>query len=214
MDNKLSSHLTGGIAVLLILFTTLFLYFDRNNDISFLIQAWGAWGIVLAVFLMAAIFMTPIPSEGLNIMYLKIYGVYLGTLYSWIGSVISSIAFFYLARIYGQKIMKKLISKKRFEAVDNWVQKKGTVGLLTARFLPIPAFFVNSIVGTMSSVKLWSFIWTAAVAIIPYFVGMSLIFTGASKRTYKWIVLGIVVELICITSGLLITRKNGQTENE
>lgn len=210
MNNKLKRSWTVGISFLLILFTVLFFYFDRKNEISSLIKSWGPWGIVLAIFLMVALFMTPVPSEGLTILYLKIYGVFWGTFYSWIGSVISSIAFFYLARIYGQKFMKSLITQERFDAVDNWIQKKGTLGLLIARFLPIPSFFVNCIAGIMSNVKFWPFVWTASVAIIPYFVGIALIFEGAIIGTKKWIVLGIVIEIACISSGLLLMSKKRQ----
>lgn len=207
MNSKLKSNWAGTIAFLLILFTAIFLYFDRGNEISNLIKAWGPLGIVFAVFLMTALFMTPVPSEGLTVLYLKIYGVYFGTFYSWIGSVLSAIAFFYLARTYGQKFMKLVITKERFETVDNWIQKKGTLGLLIARFLPIPSFFVNCIAGIMSNVKFWPFVWTASVAIIPYFVGIALIFEGTISKTHKWIILGIVIEIACILSGLLLMRK-------
>lgn len=207
MINMIRRCLAGGIAVLIVLFVAMFLYFDRGNEITALIQAWGAWGIILAVFLMAALFMTPVPSEGLIVLYLKIYGVYLGTLYSWIGSIISSIAFFYLARTYGQKLMKKLITQERFETVDNWVKEKGSFGLLIARFLPIPAFFVNCIAGTMPSIKIWTFFWTATVAIIPYFVGIALVFEGIANGTWKWVILGTVILLACLFTGYFITRK-------
>jgi len=207
MNKKIRSYLTGGIAVLIALYAVVFLYSDRSNEIISMIQAFGTWGIIMAVFLMAALFMTPVPSEGLIVLYLKIYGVYLGTLYSWIGSIISSIAFFYLARSFGRKIMKKLITKEQFETVNNWVKEKGTFGLLIARFLPIPAFFVNCIAGIMSSITIWSFIWTSTVAIIPYFIGIALVFTGVSNGTWKWIILGAVIEFTCISTGYFIARK-------
>ncbi len=207
MNNDTKSNWAGGVAVLLTLIAVVFLYFNRGNEITVLIKSWGAWGIVLAVFLMAAIFMTPVPSEGLIVIYLNIYGVYLGILYCWIGSVISSIVFFYLARNYGQKLIKKLITQERFETVDNWVNEKGTFGLLIARFIPIPAFFVNCIAGILPSVKIWPFIWTAAVAIIPYFVGIALVYLGVSNGTWKWIILGIAIELACIFAGYFIKIK-------
>lgn len=212
MINIIRRCLAGGMVILITLFAAAFLYFDRGNEITVLIQAWGAWGIVLAIFLMTAIFMTPVPSEGLIVIYLKIYGVYLGTLYSWIGSIISSIVFFYLARTYGHKLMKKLITQERFETVDNWVKEKGTFGLLIVRFLPIPAFFVNCIAGTMTSIKLWPFLWTATVAIIPYFIGIALVFEGVANGTWKWVILGTIILLACISIGYFITKKKDKNK--
>lgn len=183
--------LTGIIIVAFVIFIVAFLYFDRKNQLSVIIRAWGLGGIFLAVLLMAALCMTPMPSEGLVILYLKIYGVYQGVFYSWVGSTLSSLAIFFLARTYGQKLMRKLISPKRFETVDNWVQEKGSLGLFIARLLPIPAFAVNYIAAVMPSMKLWPYLWTAALSMIPYYVGTALVFLGVAKETWIWLILGV-----------------------
>ncbi|MEQ8199301.1 MAG: VTT domain-containing protein, partial [Clostridiaceae bacterium] len=211
--DSVKNNWAGGVAVLIALFTAAFLYIDRGNEITDLIQGWGPWGVVLAVFLIAAIFLTPIPSEGIIVLYLKIYGVYFGTLYSWIGSIISTVVFYFIARTYGQKLMKKLITQERFEAIDDWVENKGTFGLLIARFIPVPAFFVNCIAGTLPSVKLWRFTWTAAVAIIPYFLGIALVFTGVASGSWKWIIFGVIVEAVCLSAGYYINRQRKKNKS-
>jgi uncharacterized membrane protein YdjX (TVP38/TMEM64 family) len=201
------THWVAIVAITLVLAAVIFLYFDRGNQVSTLIVSWGVIGIVFAILLMAAIFMTPVPSEGLVIIYLKIYGLYLGSLYSWIGSVAGSFALFFLARRYGQNLVKKLITQDRFEIVNTWVAKKGLLGLIISRLVPIPLFFVNFIVGTMPSIKLWPYLWTAAIAIIPYFVVMAMIYAGIVEGTLSCVFIGVILGICGLMAGYLILKK-------
>lgn len=103
----------GWLTLILIIFAALivlFFYFDRQDQLSQIIQTWGSGGILLSILLMAALCMTPIPSEGFVILLLKVFGVYEGSLYSWLGSILSSLAIFYLARYLGQSFFHKMIT--------------------------------------------------------------------------------------------------------
>lgn len=176
----------GGFLVLLVVF----LYFDRSSEISAVIQNLGVMGMILAVLFMTIFCLTPIPSEGLVVLFLKIYGVYLGTFLAWLGSSLSSLVIFFLARYYGQIFFKKIISQERLSTVNSWVEDKGTWGLFIARLLPIPAFIVNYAAGIIPSVKLWPYFWTAALAIIPYYVGTALVYLGVSDKMWLWLIVG------------------------
>ena len=195
------------IIAALVLLIAAFFYFDRRNEISVIIQAWGLWGVVFAIFLMAALCMTPIPSEGLVVLYLKIYGIYQGVFFAWLGSILSAVAIFIIVRVYGQKLMKRLISPERFKVVDNWVSGKGSLGLLVARLLPIPAFAVNYIASAMPSMKLWTYLWTAALSMIPYYVGTALVFLGVARETWIWLVLGIVALILFWGTGYVLNKR-------
>ncbi|MDD3363569.1 MAG: VTT domain-containing protein [Syntrophomonas sp.] len=185
-----------GTALLLIMLVgliVLFFYLDRQNQLSTLIRTWGAAGALLSILLMAALCMTPIPSEGLLILLLKIFGIYEGTILAWLGSLLSSLAIFYLARFLGQGLFKQLITPDRFDTVDYWIRNKGSLGLLIARLLPVPAFAVNYIAGVIPSVKLGPYVWTAAVSIIPYYVGAALVFIGVAQSTWIWLAVGGII---------------------
>jgi len=192
-DQNVKEKNYGWLTLIIILSVSLillFFYLDRQNKLSYFIQTWGIGGILLAILLMAALCMTPIPSEGLVILLLKIFGVYWGILYSWLGSILSSIAIFYITRYLGKSFFQKLLTPQRFETVDHWIRKKGSSGLLIARLLPIPAFAVNYIAGAIPSVKLWPYVWTAALAIIPYYMGTALVYVGVAQSTWIWLAVG------------------------
>lgn len=205
--NRLKYGWTGVLIVAFVLLIAVFFYFDRRNEISLIIRAWGLWGIVFAIFLMSALCMTPIPSEGLVVLYLKIYGIYQGIFFAWLGSILSAMAIFIIVRVYGQTLMKRLISPERFNIVDNWVKGKGPLGLLVARLLPIPAFAVNYIAGAMPSMKIWTYLWTAALSMIPYYVGTALVFLGVARETWIWLVLGIVALILFWGMGYVLNKR-------
>jgi len=201
---------TGVLIVAFVLLIAAFLYLDKRNEISIIIRAWGLWGVAFAIFLMAALCMTPIPSEGLVVLYLKIYGIYQGVFFAWLGSTLSAVAIFIIVRVYGQTLMKRLISPERFKVVDNWVMGKGSLGLFVARLLPIPAFAVNYIASAMPSMKLWTYLWTAALAMIPYYVGTALVFLGVARETWIWLVLGIVALILFWGTGYVLNKRRVQ----
>lgn len=179
--------LVGGIFILLLV---VFFYFDRSSEISALIQNLGWAGMLLAVLLMVVLCLTPIPSEGLVVLFLKIYGVYLGTFLAWLGCNLSTLLIFFVARYYGQIFFKKIITPERFDLVDKWIKNKGAWGLLIARLLPIPAFIINYAAGIIPSVKLWPYLWTAALSIIPYYVGTALVYLGITSKMWIWLIAG------------------------
>lgn len=206
--NKIKNYIA--LALILILSAALiilFFYLDRQGQLSALIQLWGIGGILFAILLIGALTMTPIPSEGFLILLLKIYGLFWGTLYAWLGSIISSGVIYYLARYYGKSFFMHLITPKRFEMVDHWIEGKGTLGLFIARLLPIPAFAVNYIAGVLPSVKLWPYVWTAALSIIPYYLGTALIYQGVAKSTWIWLIVGAAALLALWGVSYLLSKQ-------
>jgi uncharacterized membrane protein YdjX (TVP38/TMEM64 family) len=193
------------IVLIFVALIVLFFYLDRNDQLSIIIRAWGLGGILFAILLMAALCMTPIPSEGLLFLMFKVFGIYQGIVYAWLGSLISSVVIFYLARYWGQSFFRNMITHERFEIVDHWIHGKGAIGLLIARLLPIPAFAVNYIAGVMPSVRFWPYMWTAGLAIIPYYLGTMLDYLGVAKSTWLWLAVGgcIIIVLWAISYRLM-----------
>ncbi len=208
--NKNDLKLYEGLGLLLIiLFSILvvaFLYLDRRDAISTIIQNLGIFGVVLAIIIMAVLSMTPIPSEGLVILYIKIYGVILGVIISWLGSILNALIIFIIARYYGLRFLKKHIDSERFVNIDHWVKKQGTLGLFIARILPIPAYAVNYIASIMPSVKFWPYFWTAAVTIIPYYIGTALFYVGASRQAWIWLIIGGILIVTVWVVGYFFNR--------
>jgi len=210
MHNKKYGGLALAITLFVILSVLLFFYLDRSDAISKIIKNSGFFGAVLALVLMAFVSMTPVPTEGLLVLYQKVYGVYWGTSLAWLGANLGALIIFFIARPYGQKFLSQFVQPRYFELVDHWVREKGTRGLFIARLLPIPAFAVNYIAGVLPSVRLWPYFWTAALSIIPYYLATALVFLGVSQQVWPWLIAGAIGILAFWGVGYWVRRRSGK----
>ncbi|MDB5083851.1 MAG: hypothetical protein JWN30_737 [Bacilli bacterium] len=192
----------AGISLIL-----LFFYFDRQDTVSVVLRSWGTWGILLSIALMAFLSIMPVPSEFLLILNMKIYGVVSGILYAWIGTMAGTLLTFIIIRFYGMPLLKQWVSEAVWIKVDRWVSKRGAIGLLIARLLPIPASVVNYAAGCLESVRLWDYFWTAAVSIWPYYLGAASLFVGIPKGITKGMLLGGAILLVLWLVGSFLNRK-------
>ena len=204
----------GGLALAIIFFVIisvlLFFYLDRSDAISKIIKSSGFFGAILALVLMAFVSMTPVPTEGLLVLYQKVYGVYWGTSLAWLGANLGALIIFFIARPYGEKFLSQLVQPRYFKLVDHWVREKGTWGLFIARLLPIPAFAANYIAGVLPSVRFWPYFWTAALSIIPYYVATALVFLGVSRQVWPWLIVGAIGILAFWGVGYWVKRRSGR----
>lgn len=205
MDN-LGSQWSGLLLVMGLLLTVAFLYIDRHQAISDIIRSKGWLGIVVAIVLIALISMTPIPTESLTVMCLKAYGIGWGTFYSWVGSTLSAVAIFWLVRSIGEPLRQKVISHESFKQVNEWIIGKGSIGLLIARLLPLPAFIVNYITAVIPAIRFWGYLWTAALTIIPSYLVTAMIFMGVTAKLRIWLVVGGLGMVLIWFSSYLLNR--------
>lgn len=186
----------------------LFFYYNRHHDLSHAIQSYGQTGIFAAILMMTILFLTPIPSEGLLLIYFNVYGVFLGLVYAWTSYLISVILIFILARYVSTSFIRRTIKSSRFETVERWLKEKGIVGLLIVRMLPIPAFVVNCVMGAMPTIDFLRYFVTAVISIIPYYVTSSLLYFGITTFNYKVLLAGIPILLGAWWLGVKIKKMN------
>ena len=183
-----------------------FFYLDKNNRISFAIQSSGVLGIGIAIFLMALFCVIPVPSEFLMIMNMKVFGVWWGIFYTWIGAMLGAVAVFYMARSIGSRILQAFITEERLRQVNRWIEHRGPLGLLMVRLIPLPFIVVNYSAGVMESVSTWEYIWTTGVGLLPYDLGAALVYLGLSTRYIWWLAIGGLAVVAVWVTGFLFNR--------
>lgn len=195
-----------------ILCVILFFQIDKHNEVSDAIRSWGGFGIIVAILLMALFCVIPVPSEFLMVMNMKIFGVWWGIWYTWIGAMLGAVAVFVMARYIGRGLLHSFVSTERVLQVDEWVEARGAVGLLMARLIPLPFIVVNYTAGVLGSVTLFEFIWTTGVGLLPYDLGAALVFLGVSKNLMVWLVLGGIAIAAIWVLGYVFNRNVEKTK--
>ena len=190
-----------GIALMM-----LFFHLDRHNQISDAIRSSGAFGIILSILLMALFCVIPVPSEFLMIMNMKVFGVWWGIFYTWIGAMLGALTVFWFARYFGRHLLEAFVSADRLQQVNMWIVNRGPIGLLLVRLIPLPFIVVNYAAGVLKSVKPFDYVWTTAVGLLPYDLGAALLFLGVSTRFRYYLVIGALVVATIWIGGFLYNR--------
>ncbi|PWI58398.1 TVP38/TMEM64 family protein [Sulfoacidibacillus thermotolerans] len=201
------SWIMYALAGMTFLAVAIFFYLDERGEMTAMIRSYGLMGVIIAVFLMGAICMTPIPSEGLLLIFLKVYGVLYGLLFAWIGSTLGAISIFFLARFVIQPVVISMITEERLQQIDHFIRKRGTSGLLIARLLPIPAVLVNYAAGILPAVRFSGYLWTAVVSLLPYYMGTVFLFLGIMSGLDHWLLIGGVIILLLIGTSYFFNQK-------
>lgn len=194
------------------LLLVVFLYFRYRHTFSIdhlalVIQNAGVWGIAAAILLMAILCIIPVPSEALIFVYMGIYGVDWGLFYSWIGAIIGAIAAMYLTRFFGQPLVRRFLPVQRQLQVNDWVARRGTLGLFALRFAPFVPYHALNYVAGLLDIRLWPFVWTTALGIIPFDLAMGGLFLGISKGLVTWLIFGVFAVLLLAALGFVFRKK-------
>lgn len=172
------------------------------------IQAFGPLGIVIDICLMALLCIIPLPSEFFIVLNMTVYGVGWGLLYAWLGAISGAVAAMYLTRWAGQNWIRPLLPEERLSQVDTWVKRNGTVGLLTLRFVPFVPYHAANYVAGLLPIRVWPFIWTTGLGLVPYFLGMMAFGLGLSTNgLVPAIVIGLTLFAFLGVSSYVFRKK-------
>jgi uncharacterized membrane protein YdjX (TVP38/TMEM64 family) len=196
MESHLSKLYMRYISVIgLILITGIvayYIYLLRIGEAQRLmnsIRDLGYYGIAVGIVVQAVVNVLPVPGEFTTIVLMEIYGPILGGIYSFIGGIIGAVGGLYVSRWTAKPIIGKLV-QPYMSRVKEWLDERETMGLLLIRFVPlVPYHFVNYAAGLLN-VKLWPYIWTTAVGLVPYTIAVTGLYAGIRNGSLIWGIVG------------------------
>jgi uncharacterized membrane protein YdjX (TVP38/TMEM64 family) len=137
---------------------------DFGKIKTFIVNA-GVWGILISVFLYAALGATFVPSEPLTLLITAIFGPLTAMFVSWIGNTMSAVVEYYIG--------------KRIANASNFLDKKSSLPfglgklpidspwfLIGGRIIPLYGAKAISVVAGAYHVPLYRYIWTTAVTVL------------------------------------------------
>ncbi|MGR3615482.1 MAG: TVP38/TMEM64 family protein [Paracoccaceae bacterium] len=151
----------------------------------------------------------PFPAKLLAICAGAVFGVVLGGALIWVGAMLGALVAFVISRQLGRETVRSWIPDHQVRAFDRWTQEQGTLTLLVLRFIPVFAFNVINYAAGLTHVRLWTFIWTTGLGILPITV-LSAYF-GAHMLELDWTVI-FSVSAVCILGVFLLHRVIGRRD--
>lgn len=144
----------------------------------------GLWGGLLIIGLMIVHTFIPFPAEVVALAAGAAFGVIWGTVFVWIGAMLGALVGFGVARWLGQEAVANMLPAKQAARLREWQGRNGASALLAARLVPLIAFNVINVAAGLSAVRLWTFLWTTALGIVPLTILM--VWFGASMMALDW----------------------------
>lgn len=131
------------------------------------IRAWGVWGPSASLALAVAHAFVPFPLEVLAMANGMLFGFGEGLVLTWVGSLIGAVLSWALARVTGAFVRRRLLDPRQRVLVDEWNARHGARTLLAVRFVPAISFSLVNYLAGLAGVRLWPFLWTTAIGMLP-----------------------------------------------
>ena len=179
-NRRISHHILFAIILLLFLVTfftihhhfekTCLILIDGNLDqVITLIRSWGVAAPLMSVLLMITqAIVAPIPAFLVTAANGMVFGRFWGVLISWIGALTGALTSFYIARLFGNMALMKIVrNQKTVEFIRHAGEKRGFYVILLSRLLPFISFDIISYMAGLSGIRPWAFILGTALGMLP-----------------------------------------------
>ncbi|TLP65932.1 TVP38/TMEM64 family protein [Parasedimentitalea maritima] len=202
-----------GIAVVLLLSSMLAYVsegtFPTPEALADQLRATGAWAPVAIIALMVLHSFIPFPAEILAICAGAVFGTLVGSALVWVGAMLGALAAFGLSRNLGRSVIQSWLSKGQSVRLDEWTDQQGTFTLLISRFIPVIAFNLINYAAGLTRVRLWTFVWTTGLGIVPITVLSA--YLGAHMKNMSWPLLLMIsgggIVTLCLLQRLVKSRR-------
>jgi uncharacterized membrane protein YdjX (TVP38/TMEM64 family) len=187
--------LFGGVGLVFLFGARLFGLTDAASVRAWLAAAPGPWALPTVVGSFAILAFLGVPQFVLIAAAVVAFGPALGLVYSWIGTMFSSLVGFWLGRAFGARMFRDLKSQGvgRFMAL---IGESGFAASLIVRLVPFAPFVVVNMAAGMTPMRLIDFTAGTAIGILPKialtaFAGGSVVVAlhGGGSRSILWLAL-------------------------
>ena len=191
------------------------------QELQAALQGLGSWAAIgyIGLFTLLPAFFFPVAVLALAGGLL--FGLWWGSLYTFLGAILNCTLMFFLARFSGRKQVEALIEKKLSpiwqQRLENLNSNGGFALLIILRLIPaVPYNLINYAFG-LSAMKYSTYILASSIGIIPGTFAFINIGDKALDVTSPdfWIAIGLLLLLLAVTAALVKklypqNEKNGE----
>jgi len=158
--------LFGGVGVVF-LFGARLLGFDSEGAVEqWMAAAHGVWSLPVAVVAFALLAFVGIPQIVLIAGAVVAFGPVTGMVYSWIGTLASSLIGFALGRTFGARVLRDFAGERVNRVVD-LIGRNGFFASMIVRLVPSAPFIVVNMAAGVTTMRLWAFALGTGIGIVP-----------------------------------------------
>lgn len=153
----------GWIAVIWAAFSV-----ESMTGVAEYLRGFGVWAPLISTLLMILqAVISPLPGSLVAAANGIVFGIWWGTLLSWVGGILGGSVSFWLARWLGQDAVARFLRGKRLDQANRLSQSDGFWIVLTARLVPLISFDWISYLAGVSQMRFSHFILATAIGMLP-----------------------------------------------
>lgn len=169
----------------------------------------GPLAPVLFTVAYAAVTLAPLPKNALSAGAGLIFGLTTGVTVVWAGAMLGAIAAFWLARALGRDTVERLTGG-RVERLDALLRRRGRLGVLVARLVPVLPFTAVNYGSGLSSVGFADYLAGTAVGIVPGTVAYVALGTyGGAPLSWQFV--AALTALLGLTVGAAVWARRARS---
>ncbi len=173
-----------------------------------------AWGWAIGVGALISDIVLPLPATGIMAALGKVYGFWLGTLFSFTGSFLAGLIGYYIAKLYREKGAHKIVTPEDLENFKALFDRWGGIAIVMTRALPILPEVMTVMAG-LAGMKLRTFLPALTIGSAITAAVFTLLGIIGNDQSIIGLVLSVLIPaaLWLVIASALKLKKNS-TKNE
>lgn len=141
---------------------------DSMVQVADYVRGFGVWTPAVSLLLMIAqTVVAPLPGSLVAAANGIVFGIWWGTLLSWLGGLLGGSLAFGIARWLGRDAVARLLGRAHLEAAEQFGTREGFWIVLVARLIPLVSFDLISYGAGLSSMSFGRFLLATAIGMLP-----------------------------------------------
>lgn len=141
---------------------------DSMLQVADYVRSFGVWTPLVSLLLMVAqTVIAPLPGSLIAAANGIVFGIWWGTLLSWLGGLLGGSLAFAIARWLGRDAVTRLLGQAHLEAAQEFSQREGFWIVLVARLIPLISFDLISYLAGLSTMSYPKFLLATAIGMLP-----------------------------------------------
>ena len=141
---------------------------ESIETVAAYLRGFGVWTPLASLTLMVLqSIVAPLPGSLVAAANGVVFGVWWGTLLSWLGGLLGGSLSFLIARKYGRDVVARFVERSHLERADRLGATDGFWLVLVARLIPLISFDLISYLAGLSRMRYRQFLLATAVGMLP-----------------------------------------------
>lgn len=188
------------LAILLIFINWILPTVNTPEAKEFIKKLGPAGPLVVILYLVLSHILAPMTGSPILVLSIVLFGIWNTVFIAYIGHIISASVCFYISRVYGKRIVRKLAGETSMKEIEVFSNIDSSKILIVSRILGMPVFeFVSYAMG-FTKISYKKYIQITSIAMIPSYLFFLLVFNKidfTNKITFfSWLVLLFLVGAI------------------